>query len=170
MWGGRFTNKEVWKSNGQKCKNQEEAQSNPCSLSRNKLQSACWHWKYSFGDYTVANTALVIIQWHMSAISEGLYVNRGDPRSSLSFPIFQKQLPGQEKSLMKKRGWNRWQVATNCTDNVFALCQFKRAVFGLQVKIINYYGKYFYCKTALSSPFLYQLFRLCLPLFFPQRL
>lgn len=52
------------------------------------------------------NTALVIIQWHMSAISEGLHVNRGDPRSSLCLLICQKQLPGKEKSLMKKRGWN----------------------------------------------------------------
>lgn len=46
MWGGRFTNKELWKSNGHI--NQEEAQSNPCSLSRSKLQNASWNWKAVF--------------------------------------------------------------------------------------------------------------------------
>lgn len=55
------------------------------------------------------------------------------------------------------------QVAANCTDNAFDLCQFKRAVFGLQGKIMYYYDKYFYCKTARSSSF-YQFFSL--PLFF----
>lgn len=64
----------------------------------------------------------MIIQWHMSAISEGLYVNRGDPRSSLSFLICQKQLPGQEKSLMKKRGWNcdRWQPIAQTMFLIYA--------------------------------------------------
>lgn len=57
------------------------------------------------------------------------------------------------------------QAAANCTDNAFDLCQFKRAVFGLQVKIMYYYDKYFYCKTDLSS-FSYQFFNLCLFFFF----
>lgn len=102
--------------------------------------------------------------------SERLYVSKGDPRSSLSFLTCQKKLSGQGKSLKKKRGWNhdRWQAIAQ-TDNVFDLCQLKRAVFGLQVKIIYYYDKYFYCKTALSSSFSYQLFRLCLRFFFPQK-
>ena len=64
----------------------------------------------------------MIIQWHVSAISEGRYVNRGDPRSSFSFIVCQKQLPIQGESVNKKGEWNhaRWQPIAQTMHLIYA--------------------------------------------------
>lgn len=114
--------------------------------------------KYSLGDYTVA---------HVSYF-RGTVCEQGWPKEQFVLSNLSKTTPWSRTISNEEKGMELWQVATNCTDNVFDLCQFKRAVFGLKVKIMYYYDKYFYYKTALSSAFSYQLFRLCLPLFFPE--
>lgn len=57
----------------------------------------------------------------MSAISEGLCVNRSDPRSVLSFIACQKQLPIQGRSVNKKGGWNhaKWQPIAHKMHLIF---------------------------------------------------
>lgn len=137
MWGGRFTNKELWKLNGQNHINHKKAQPKPGSLSRSRLQNASWHYNARW------NTAFVIIQWNVSAISEGLYVNRGDLRSSFSFMVCQKQLCVQGESVNKKGGWNhaRWQpipqtmhliyanLKEQCLDSKSELCTIMTNIF-----------------------------------------
>lgn len=113
---------------------------------------------YSFGDYTVAH-----VSYFRRTVCE-----QGWPKEQFVLSNLSKTAPWSRKISNEEKGMELWQVAANCTDNVFDLCQFNRAVFGLQVKIVYYYGKYFYCKTALSSSFSYQSVRLCLPLFFPE--
>lgn len=53
-------------------------------------------------------------------------------------------------------------MAANCTYNVFDLCWFKRAVFGLQVKIMHYKDKYFYYKAAQFFVIFYTGSSVCL--------
>lgn len=114
--------------------------------------------KYSFGDYTVAH-----VSYFRRTVCE-----QGWPKEQFVLSNLSKTAPGSRKISNEEKRMELWQVAANCTDNVFYSCQFKREVFGLQVKIVYYYDKYFYWKTPLSSPFSYQSFRLCLPLFFPE--
>lgn len=114
------------------------------------------------------NTALVIIQWHMSAISEGLYVNKGDPRSSLCFLICQKQLPGKEKSLMKKRGWNcdRWQPIAQTMCLIYA--NLKEQCLKPKLKLCTIMTNIFIAKQHCLHHFHISHSDYIFPLFFPE--
>lgn len=106
MRGGRVTNKELW------IRRKPSQTLVLCPEVNCKMPAGTGIWcsrKYGFGDYTVA---------HVSSFRRTV-CEQGWPKEQFVLSKLSETAPWTRKISNEEKGMEMWQVATNCTDNVF---------------------------------------------------